>query len=519
MNGDDEIIARMLTGDLTAEEIRVLVERAREDPDLRARLGAQVVVDGLLGVAMEDEFTTARRHREWMAALEHADRDDFVGGVQRRILHAKWRARLSAAAAVAMLAAAAWLVWRPVPVGSVTRLETVRWTAGGALAEGSRLKSGTRLKLDEGLVELEMGGRGSMIVEGPADIEFAGPRRSVLHRGRVVMRVNESGHGYRIETPRGAVVDLGTEFGVSVGENGVETHVLEGEVEAFPDGGGKVLLKKDDALRFDGGVAERIDADGGSFYTSLPPRRSGVAKVIHWPMEGGDGGDEPEVRGFPEQDFVLRPSSLEGGRPPAPIPGVFGAAHAFDGRGGFMESDFPGIGGNDPRTVCFWVKVPRDFNQREGFGIVSWGEFTFPQLGSVWQISINPLAEDGPVGCIRVGAHGGQIVGATDLRDGRWHHVAVVLYPAPRADVGKHVLVYLDGELEPVSRRSLVALDTRIDQASHGVWVGRNVAYSSGTPNRHGGFFRGGVDELFIFDAALSQAEILLLKDRNEIPR
>ncbi|RYD50153.1 MAG: LamG domain-containing protein, partial [Verrucomicrobiaceae bacterium] len=163
---------------------------------------------------------------------------------------------------------------------------------------------------------------------------------------------------------------------------------------------------------------------------------------------------------------------------------------------------------------------PQDFHLREGFAIVSWGQFAGANFGGVWQVSINPLDGDGPVGHLRVGAHGGQIIGATDLRDGQWHHVAVVLFEASQANIGKHVLIYLDGELEPISRRSLLELNTRTEGASHGVWLGRNITYDQSPPNHNqGGFFRGELDEVFIFDAALSRDEIRALKVNNEMPR
>jgi hypothetical protein len=82
------------------------------------------------------------------------------------------------------------------------------------------------------------------------------------------------------------------------------------------------------------------------------------------------------------------------------------------------------------------------------------------------------------------------------------------------------LLIYLDGELEPISRRALLELNTRTGNASHGVWLGRNITYTHSVPDHHhGGFFRGEMDEVFIFDAALSHDEIRTLKERNEMPR
>jgi hypothetical protein len=522
MKEDDQDIARLLAGELDEAGRRVLAKRLAADPVALKELGGQVLVEGLLGVALEDGFSAERRRGELMEAVRRADQDDFLAGVQGRIRRRGWRARIAALAALLVFGVGTWTVLRPVGVGTVTRLETVSWGGAGCFAEGGVIRSGERLRIDGGLVELELGGRGRMIVEGPADLEFVNGMVSKLHRGRVLMRVNEAGHGYRVETPKGAVIDLGTEFGVSVGgDQRVETHVLSGEVEAVPEGGGKVLLKKDEALLFDGGDGTRFKTDGGSFYTELPPRQDGGLKSVHWAMEAtGDGSDRAAVNGFGPGSYDMVLQTMDQGRMPGRVEGVFGSALAFDGKGGFAESAFPGIGGQEPRTVSFWVKVPRDFNVREGFGIISWGSLEETGFGQAWQISINPLDQDGPVGRLRVGAHGGQIVGNTDLRDGRWHHVAVVLYQASRPDIGRHVLIYLDGELEPISRRALHELDTRIDGADHGVWLGRNISYKSSRPtHQHGGFFRGEVDEVFILSGALGRQEVRHLMERNEIPR
>jgi hypothetical protein len=522
MSADEDILAKWLAGELAGEDALAWERRLDEEPGLRARAMRHAEVAGLLGVALEDEVAVARRHARWMAEIRKRDQEEFVGAVMGRVK--RWHhGRFTAAAAVLIAALGLWIGSnsKKQAVGSVVRVETVEWENDAGHAAGQPLYAGTRLHFHAGLVELDLAGRGRMIVEGPADLEIRGALEATLRDGRVMMRVEESGHGYRLETPGGAVVDLGTEFGVSVRDGGVETHVLDGKVEAFPTGGEKMLLGKDDAVRFAGSGVERIEADAGSFYTRLPPPREESLRAIHWPLDDGTDG-EPEravVRGFGPGEWDMRPAMLGVGRLPEGIPGVFGNARHFDGEGAFMESAFPGIGGDDPRTVCFWVKVPEDFRVSEGFGIVSWGSFTSLDPGSVWQISVNPLAKDGPVGRIRVGVHGGQIVGQTDLRNGRWHHVAVVLYPATRADIGKHVMVYLDGELEPLSRRSLVELNTRTDEANHGVWIARNVAYDPDAPNlEHGGYFRGGVDELFIFDAALSQDEICRLMRENRQP-
>jgi hypothetical protein len=112
------------------------------------------------------------------------------------------------------------------------------------------------------------------------------------------------------------------------------------------------------------------------------------------------------------------------------------------------------------------------------------------------------------VGRVRVGAHGGRTIGTRDLRDGRWHHLAVVLYPAASPDVGKHVMIYIDGELEPLSQRTFGPIDTRADEGV-GVWLARDITtVTSGESQSDGRSFRGAIDEVSIHEGVLSQERI-----------
>ncbi|MEZ0389433.1 MAG: LamG domain-containing protein, partial [Verrucomicrobium sp.] len=198
--------------------------------------------------------------------------------------------------------------------------------------------------------------------------------------------------------------------------------------------------------------------------------------------------------------------------------GPFGYAMSFDGRTGYAETPFPGIAGNAARTVSLWVRVPREFDVNQGHGIVSWGTL---QQGGAWQLSANGIPQDGPIGRIRIGTYQtGAVVGSTDLRDGNWHHVAVVMYGGARANEVKNVLFYVDGKPEPIAKRSLREVDTDIANANHGVWIGRNVSFPlSANNSRHSSkFFRGEVDEVYIFDSALPHDAIVRLMRDNEPP-
>ena len=133
----------------------------------------------------------------------------------------------------------------------VVRTEAVSLTPGQPVLSIGRQLPAQRLQLDSGLLELRFTSGATVILEGPADFEVASALRCVLHRGTVVARVPEQARGFTVEGPRGRLVDLGTEFGVRVGNSGdTEVHVLKGRVEAFPTNQQKAIeLTENQALR------------------------------------------------------------------------------------------------------------------------------------------------------------------------------------------------------------------------------------------------------------------------------
>jgi hypothetical protein len=136
--------------------------------------------------------------------------------------------------------------------------------------------------------------------------------------------------------------------------------------------------------------------------------------------------------------------------------------------------------------------------------MVGWGRVE--GRGSAWQISANPVADEGPLGALRVGTGRGAVVGTTDLRDGKWHHLTVVMYGGSPT-TATHVLLYVDGVLESTTRKSVRTIDTQPSTVSHGVWLGRNLSQWSPDPPG-ASFFRGELDEVHIFAAALDQPMI-----------
>jgi hypothetical protein len=91
------------------------------------------------------------------------------------------------------------------------------------------------------------------------------------------------------------------------------------------------------------------------------------------------------------------------------------------------------------------------------------------------------------------------------------------MYGGPRPTTGTHILLYVDGQLEASPRKSVQDILT-VPSSSHGVWMGRNLGFTKSVVAADYAFFRGSVDELYIFDGALSQRDIEALMLENTPP-
>ncbi|MEY4484397.1 MAG: hypothetical protein RL693_1849 [Verrucomicrobiota bacterium] len=150
---------------------------------------------------------------------------------------------LMAVAACAVIAGvAAFLVmqqWAPAKdashskaIATVVKSSHCKW-AGSTLptAEGSRVSAGV-LELVEGLATLRFDSGAEVVLEAPATIELIDAMNCRLRRGTLVADVPPSAIGFSVDTQDAKVVDYGTRFGVSTGEDGkYMVQVLEGLVE------------------------------------------------------------------------------------------------------------------------------------------------------------------------------------------------------------------------------------------------------------------------------------------------
>jgi hypothetical protein len=117
------------------------------------------------------------------------------------------------------------------PAAEIARTRDCVWEEPGeAPPVGASLAAGRRLRLREGFVELRFADGATVLLQGPATFDAVGGGRGFLRAGSLVAMVPEKARGFTVQTPAAAVVDLGTEFGVSVDDAQEEVHVFRGEV-------------------------------------------------------------------------------------------------------------------------------------------------------------------------------------------------------------------------------------------------------------------------------------------------
>lgn len=118
-------------------------------------------------------------------------------------------------------------------VAVLTRLVDVQWNGENKFEVGDALTPG-RLAIKSGFAQVEFYCGATVVLEGPAELELDSATLARIHHGRLRAQVPPAATGFTIETSDMKVVDLGTEFGMSVSPAGADLHVFDGEVELHP---------------------------------------------------------------------------------------------------------------------------------------------------------------------------------------------------------------------------------------------------------------------------------------------
>ena len=415
--------------------------------------------------------------------------------------------------------------------GSVAQLTGSRdceWS-GKALVAGARVQRGQRLELSKGVAEITFDSGARVLLEAPASLEVNSAWDGTLRRGTLRATVPHEAIGFRISNPSVEVVDLGTEFTMIADPAGTaEVLVSKGEVEAAPRSSGdadSILLKEKESRKFAASGVTPVDNPGQVFAASASPvaldRFTQATHFARWSLEETMGDRfVAETGGLPEtHDFDLTvQSDGKKGAAGVHVVGRDGSALHFDGQT-YVKGFFPGISGSGTKTVSFWVRVPTDAQLSDSFAMIGWATVVQKLNLRPVHIGWNRNPNEGNLGAIRTDFGGGSAIGTTSLKDGKWHHVAVVFAPGLDDSTPVQVKQYLDGRLESG------AIIPGVVHAPHGdpdqtaaikdiVWLGCRIGLSAPRRDR----FRGDLQDLFIADRGLEPQEIVSLMTTHRLP-
>lgn len=506
----EDILNAVISGDASPRDHALLNDSLRADPEARRSYIRAMAFEAMLAseFAPVEETVVPHRKNRWLAPLS----------IAATILLASVLAwKLGSAPAGRVVSSNPTIVSENnITHAVITSLEddaSGRFS-GVSLAQGQRLTEGM-LELDSGSAEITFDTGAELTLEGPARLQLESENKTRLDAGRASAHVPEQARGFVIHTPTSYIRDLGTAFAVEV-RDGRETdlHVLEGEVEVAPTGRKASkpprILRQKEAVRLAGGEMLPINFRQETPKSSKPKRALKIPPSVHWSFDSWDGSSTTDsTRGHQLKLQHNRKAAL-----PELIDGPFGTALHFDGDSTLARTDYPGVGGSQPRTIACWTRIQPDAGSSTNApnGIIAWGVV---RSSGKWQIGWNTMRDQGNFGAPRVEFGDGFLVGTTDLRDGRWHHLAVVYLGGPKANVATHVRIYVDGKLEPLGGRRQQRIDTDTTSAdSRPLTIGR---YFGRNPDRDAAFFEGDLDEVHVFEGALLPQQIVRLMKRNTL--
>ena len=126
-------------------------------------------------------------------------------------------------------------------LASLSSSHEAKWKGTGDIL--GKFQKGT-IELQSGIAELEFQNGAQFVIEGPCELEIIDHDSIELVSGKLWGHCPPDAHGFEVLAPGGnRIVDLGTEFGVSVEPEGaMDVHVFDGEVELFAAGQEKRAL-------------------------------------------------------------------------------------------------------------------------------------------------------------------------------------------------------------------------------------------------------------------------------------
>lgn len=271
----NNLLARLVCGDLEGEALKTLQEAMRSDKE-----AFDHSFDFILTAAALDhvshEATGLEQHQETVETLTETTQVSS---------HIKLLPKLLALAALVLITLAIVFPWamrglRPSgpTVATLTHSMDIRWADRGSPTQaGSSLVEGP-MELITGAAQIQLQSGTELILRAPCRFTLTPENQVLLEEGMLGATVPPQAIGFTVIAKNVRVVDQGTQFGMIVDPEGrVETHVFSGQVDIHsmftPEEGGQSLYEGMALTTNSAGVEiAKSVADEPRFFLTLPPR-------------------------------------------------------------------------------------------------------------------------------------------------------------------------------------------------------------------------------------------------------
>ena len=263
----DEQMQAYLDGTASEADLQAVAEAVRSDPAAASLLARHTLLRELL----EDHYADGNDLVSLHPAAVITNQSGFASqaGLQQpgRVagLHQpEWLAATTAIAALLVVIAFGWSGWLPkaaddaspaVPTVAVVARHTpaLQWEGtAGPLTHGTTLPAGP-VKIGTGSLSLLLSSGVELTVDGPAEFDLQSDMQVLLAKGHMHAVVPEGAEGFAIEAAGLRVVDLGTEFEVTMPADGRPlVAVNRGAVEtSFTNSPTRMRIGEAERHRFD----------------------------------------------------------------------------------------------------------------------------------------------------------------------------------------------------------------------------------------------------------------------------
>ena len=254
----DEQIQAYLDGTASEADLQAVAKAVRNDPAAASLLARHTLLRELL----EDHYADGNELASLHPAAVITNQSGFASQAGR---HQPGRvAATTAIAALLVVVAFGWGGWLPkatddaspaVPTVAVVARHTpaLQWEGtAGPLTHGTSLPAGP-VKIGTGSLSLLLSSGVELTVDGPAEFDLQSDMQVLLAKGHMHAVVPEGAEGFAIEAAGLRVVDLGTEFEVTMPADGRPlVAVNRGAVEtSFTNSPTRMRIGEAERHRFD----------------------------------------------------------------------------------------------------------------------------------------------------------------------------------------------------------------------------------------------------------------------------